>query len=55
MPMKYIYDKKLERVIEKPEKPREVFDLLPVPQIYGDQALRLIEELKHEMIYGHSR
>lgn len=55
MQMKYTYDKKLGRVVEKPEKPRDVIKPLPLLQVYGEQALRLIEELKYEMTYGHRR
>lgn len=50
--MKYRYDKALGRVVEKPESEREVIEPFPVPQFYGAQAARLVEELKAELIYG---
>lgn len=53
--MKYRFDKDLGKVVEKPEKERELVEMLPVPQLHGMEAMRLIEELKHEMIHGRSR
>lgn len=53
--MKYKYDKRFGKVVEKPEVTREVIEPFPVPQLYGAEAVRMIEELKRELIYGTAR
>ena len=50
--MKYRYDKHQKTIVEKPETKPPLIEPLPVPQLHGQQALAMIEELKREMIYG---